>query len=64
VCAVLTLCAAVMHCHIDWHLAEGFAAVIVVQPDAIAQMTIPSANTAVSCVIELECAQSADLMCI
>ncbi|KAB5588238.1 hypothetical protein CTheo_8320 [Ceratobasidium theobromae] len=35
----------VMHCHIDWHLAEGFAAVIVVQPDAIAEMTIPSANT-------------------
>ncbi|KAB5588854.1 hypothetical protein CTheo_7708 [Ceratobasidium theobromae] len=34
-----------MHCHIDWHLAEGFAAVIVVQPDAIAEMTIPSANT-------------------
>ncbi|KAG8775201.1 laccase, multicopper oxidase, benzenediol:oxygen oxidorectuctase [Ceratobasidium sp. 428] len=31
-----------MHCHIDWHLAEGFAAVIVVQPDAVAQMTIPS----------------------
>ncbi|CAE6443593.1 unnamed protein product [Rhizoctonia solani] len=37
-----------MHCHIDWHLAEGFAAVIVVQPDAVAQMSIPSANTAVS----------------
>ncbi|CUA67228.1 hypothetical protein RSOLAG22IIIB_07281 [Rhizoctonia solani] len=35
-----------MHCHIDWHLAEGFAAVIVVQPDAVAQMSIPSANTA------------------
>ncbi|KAG9090076.1 sphingosine N-acyltransferase lac1 [Ceratobasidium sp. 392] len=31
-----------MHCHIDWHLAEGFAAVIVVQPDAVAQMFIPS----------------------
>ncbi|CCO38207.1 hypothetical protein BN14_12374 [Rhizoctonia solani AG-1 IB] len=37
-----------MHCHIDWHLAEGFAAVVIVQPDAVAQMTIPSANTAVS----------------
>ncbi|KAF8717179.1 Ferroxidase laccase, partial [Rhizoctonia solani] len=35
-----------MHCHIDWHLAEGFAAVIIVQPDAVARMTIPSANTA------------------
>ncbi|CAE6472638.1 unnamed protein product, partial [Rhizoctonia solani] len=35
-----------MHCHIDWHLAEGFAAVVVVQPDAVAEMTIPSANTA------------------
>ncbi|CAE6510274.1 unnamed protein product, partial [Rhizoctonia solani] len=35
-----------MHCHIDWHLAEGFAAVVVVQPDAVAQMSIPSANTA------------------
>ncbi|KAB5592773.1 hypothetical protein CTheo_3757 [Ceratobasidium theobromae] len=34
-----------MHCHIDWHLAEGFAAVIVVQPKAIAKMTIPAANT-------------------
>ncbi|QRV84926.1 Multicopper oxidase [Ceratobasidium sp. AG-Ba] len=30
-----------MHCHIDWHLAEGFAAVIVVQPDAVTQMSIP-----------------------
>ncbi|KAG9079696.1 laccase, multicopper oxidase, benzenediol:oxygen oxidorectuctase [Ceratobasidium sp. 370] len=34
-----------LHCHIDWHLAEGFAAVIVVQPDAVAQMTIPSSST-------------------
>ncbi|CAE7189797.1 unnamed protein product [Rhizoctonia solani] len=40
-----------MHCHIDWHLAEGFAAVVVVQPDAVAQMSIPSANTAVSGVL-------------
>ncbi|QRV98963.1 Multicopper oxidase [Ceratobasidium sp. AG-Ba] len=31
-----------MHCHIDWHLAEGFAAVIVVQPDAVKQMSIPA----------------------
>ncbi|QRW13512.1 Multicopper oxidase [Ceratobasidium sp. AG-Ba] len=31
-----------MHCHIDWHLAEGFAAVIVVQPDAVTQMSIPA----------------------
>jgi hypothetical protein len=38
----------VMHCHIDWHLAEGFAAVVIVQPDAVAQMSIPSASTAVS----------------
>ncbi|QRV98945.1 Multicopper oxidase [Ceratobasidium sp. AG-Ba] len=35
-----------MHCHIDWHLAEGFAAVVVVQPDAIAEMSIPSAASA------------------
>ncbi|KAF8607356.1 hypothetical protein BDV93DRAFT_520227 [Ceratobasidium sp. AG-I] len=34
-----------MHCHIDWHLAHGFAAVVVVQPDAIAAMTIPSSAT-------------------
>ncbi|CCO30984.1 hypothetical protein BN14_05018 [Rhizoctonia solani AG-1 IB] len=39
-----------MHCHIDWHLAEGFAAVVIVQPDAVAQMTIPSANTALDSV--------------
>ncbi|QRV76916.1 Multicopper oxidase [Ceratobasidium sp. AG-Ba] len=35
-----------MHCHIDWHLAEGFAAVVVVQPDAIAQMSIPATASA------------------
>ncbi|KDN38004.1 hypothetical protein RSAG8_09777, partial [Rhizoctonia solani AG-8 WAC10335] len=35
-----------MHCHIDWHLAEGFAAVVVVQPDAVAQMNILSTNIA------------------
>ncbi|KAF8607343.1 hypothetical protein BDV93DRAFT_520212 [Ceratobasidium sp. AG-I] len=34
-----------MHCHIDWHLAHGFAAVVVVQPDAIAAMSIPSSAT-------------------
>ncbi|KAG8757751.1 laccase, multicopper oxidase, benzenediol:oxygen oxidorectuctase [Ceratobasidium sp. 423] len=34
------------HCHIDWHLVEDFAAVVVVQPDAVAQISIPSANTA------------------
>jgi len=37
-----------MHCHIDWHLAHGFAGVIVVQPDAVAAMTIPSTATDVS----------------
>jgi hypothetical protein len=37
-----------MHCHIDWHLAEGLAAVVVVQPDAVAAMSIPSAATDVS----------------
>ncbi|QRW11634.1 Multicopper oxidase [Ceratobasidium sp. AG-Ba] len=34
-----------MHCHIDWHLAAGFAAVVVAQPDVIKQFQIPAPAT-------------------
>ncbi|ODN98172.1 hypothetical protein I350_07818 [Cryptococcus amylolentus CBS 6273] len=30
-----------MHCHIDWHMAEGKLAVVVVQPDALKSMDGP-----------------------
>ncbi|KAJ1300466.1 hypothetical protein OPQ81_005281 [Rhizoctonia solani] len=30
-----------LHCHIDWHLAHGFAAVVVIQPDEIEDFKIP-----------------------
>ncbi|CEL58655.1 hypothetical protein RSOLAG1IB_08718 [Rhizoctonia solani AG-1 IB] len=30
-----------LHCHIDWHLAHGFAAVVVVQPEAVKKFDIP-----------------------
>ncbi|CUA71317.1 hypothetical protein RSOLAG22IIIB_09498 [Rhizoctonia solani] len=30
-----------LHCHIDWHLAHGFAALVVNQPDAIKKFQIP-----------------------
>ncbi|CUA71316.1 hypothetical protein RSOLAG22IIIB_09497 [Rhizoctonia solani] len=30
-----------LHCHIDWHLAHGFAAVVVVQPDVVKKFQIP-----------------------
>ncbi|KAG9077249.1 laccase, multicopper oxidase, benzenediol:oxygen oxidorectuctase [Ceratobasidium sp. UAMH 11750] len=30
-----------LHCHIDWHLAHGFAAVVVVQPDVVRKFKIP-----------------------
>lgn len=33
-----------MHCHIGWHLAGGFAGVVVVQPDRIKQFKIPDQN--------------------
>ncbi|KAH9446217.1 hypothetical protein Pst134EB_024036 [Puccinia striiformis f. sp. tritici] len=34
----------IIHCHIDWHLAAGFAGVLVIQPDALKQATLPPAN--------------------
>ncbi|KDN38356.1 hypothetical protein RSAG8_09560, partial [Rhizoctonia solani AG-8 WAC10335] len=30
-----------LHCHIDWHLAHGFASVVVVQPDVVRKFHIP-----------------------
>ncbi|KAH9823805.1 multi-copper-oxidase laccase-like protein [Melampsora americana] len=33
-----------MHCHFGWHLAIGFAGVVVVQPDKIANFEIPDEN--------------------
>ncbi|CAE7115185.1 unnamed protein product [Rhizoctonia solani] len=33
-----------IHCHIDWHLAHGFAALIVNQPDAIKKFQIPESS--------------------
>ncbi|KAG8707230.1 laccase, multicopper oxidase, benzenediol:oxygen oxidorectuctase [Ceratobasidium sp. 395] len=33
-----------MHCHIDWHLAHGFASVVVVQPDEVRKFKIPHAS--------------------
>ncbi|KAG8720147.1 laccase, multicopper oxidase, benzenediol:oxygen oxidorectuctase [Ceratobasidium sp. 394] len=34
-----------LHCHIDWHLAAGFAAVIVVQPEAVRKFQIPAKSS-------------------
>ncbi|MBW0501278.1 hypothetical protein O181_040993 [Austropuccinia psidii MF-1] len=36
----------ILHCHIGWHLAAGFAGVIVFQPDAVSRMALPWANGA------------------
>ncbi|KAF8601103.1 hypothetical protein BDV93DRAFT_546054 [Ceratobasidium sp. AG-I] len=33
------------HCHIDWHLAGGFAAVVVVQPEVVRKFHIPKSST-------------------
>jgi hypothetical protein len=33
-----------IHCHIDWHLAAGFAGMLVIQPDILKQTTLPQAN--------------------
>lgn len=38
----------VIHCHIDWHLAHGFAAAVVVQPNVIRKFKIPAASKEVS----------------
>ncbi|MBW0530064.1 hypothetical protein O181_069779, partial [Austropuccinia psidii MF-1] len=36
----------ILHCHIGWHLAAGFAGMIVMQPSEIAKMKLPAANQA------------------
>ncbi|WAQ90114.1 hypothetical protein PtA15_12A99 [Puccinia triticina] len=36
----------ILHCHIGWHLAAGFAGVVVMQPSAISKFKIPTANQA------------------
>jgi len=36
----------ILHCHIGWHLAAGFAGVVVMQPAAVAKFKIPAANQA------------------
>ncbi|KAG9121220.1 laccase, multicopper oxidase, benzenediol:oxygen oxidorectuctase [Ceratobasidium sp. 392] len=33
-----------LHCHIDWHLAHGFAGVVIVQPDVVRKFKIPKAS--------------------
>lgn len=34
----------IMHCHIGWHIAGGFAGIVVVQPDVIKHFQIPKEN--------------------
>ncbi|OAV92302.1 hypothetical protein PTTG_03930 [Puccinia triticina 1-1 BBBD Race 1] len=34
----------IIHCHIDWHLAAGFAGMLVMQPDVLKQTVLPQAN--------------------
>ncbi|CAH7689407.1 multi-copper oxidase laccase-like protein [Phakopsora pachyrhizi] len=34
----------ILHCHIGWHLAGGFAGVIVIQPDKLSKMVLPQEN--------------------
>ncbi|MBW0486398.1 hypothetical protein O181_026113 [Austropuccinia psidii MF-1] len=34
----------IMHCHIGWHIAGGFAGVVVVQPKAIEKFRVPQVN--------------------
>ncbi|PLW16166.1 hypothetical protein PCANC_19095 [Puccinia coronata f. sp. avenae] len=36
----------IMHCHIGWHIAGGFAGIVVVQPEAISRFVIPEENMA------------------
>lgn len=33
-----------IHCHLGWHLASGFAGVVVMRPDAIRQFQLPPAH--------------------
>ncbi|KAI7967708.1 hypothetical protein MJO29_000985 [Puccinia striiformis f. sp. tritici] len=34
----------IVHCHIGWHIAAGFAGVVIVQPDVIKNFEIPQDN--------------------
>ncbi|KAA1089739.1 laccase, multicopper oxidase, benzenediol:oxygen oxidorectuctase [Puccinia graminis f. sp. tritici] len=34
----------IIHCHIDWHLAAGFAGMLVIQPDVLEQTVLPQEN--------------------
>ncbi|KNE97251.1 hypothetical protein PSTG_09514 [Puccinia striiformis f. sp. tritici PST-78] len=34
------------HCHLGWHLGAGFAGVVVLQPDVVAQMQLPPKSRA------------------
>jgi len=34
------------HCHLGWHLGAGFAGVVVLQPDVLAQTPLPPASRA------------------
>ncbi|KAI9623762.1 hypothetical protein H4Q26_014492 [Puccinia striiformis f. sp. tritici PST-130] len=34
----------IIHCHIDWHLAAGFAGLLLIQPDVLKQTVLPQAN--------------------
>ncbi|EGG02224.1 multi-copper oxidase laccase-like protein [Melampsora larici-populina 98AG31] len=34
----------ILHCHIGWHLAAGFAGIVVMQPSKLAQITLPVEN--------------------
>ncbi|KAH9817796.1 multi-copper oxidase laccase-like protein [Melampsora americana] len=34
----------ILHCHIGWHLAAGFAGIVVMQPSKLAQLTLPVEN--------------------
>ncbi|PLW48883.1 hypothetical protein PCASD_02822 [Puccinia coronata f. sp. avenae] len=34
----------IIHCHIDWHLAAGFAGMLVIQPDVLKKTILPQAN--------------------
>jgi len=36
----------IIHCHIGWHIAGGFAGVVAVQPDVISRFVIPEDNLA------------------
>ncbi|WAQ88008.1 hypothetical protein PtA15_9A133 [Puccinia triticina] len=36
----------IMHCHIGWHIAGGFAGIVVVQPDAVRRFEIPEESIA------------------